>query len=105
MGMLLVYFAFANIFSLVLASLFLRGAPHSILFTDEKFRLASCSPERVPLAEDVLRGDLQALGQVNGFLRTLRLLESANWLCARENDNSISTTTTHHLTSRNWSLR
>lgn len=27
MGMLLVYFAFANIFSLVLASLFLRGAP------------------------------------------------------------------------------
>ena len=51
---------------------------HSILFTDEKFRLASCSPERVPLAEDVLRGDLQALGQVNGFLRTFGLLESAN---------------------------
>jgi hypothetical protein len=42
------------------------------------FGLQAAAPERVPLAEDVLRGDLQALGHVHGFLRTFRLLESAN---------------------------
>ena len=75
----MVYFAFASIFSSVLASIFLRGAPaFDSIPPTRKFSLQAAAPERVPSAEDVLRGDLQALCQVHRFLRTFRLLESAD---------------------------